>query len=60
MASHVPLPAEQVVFEPSWSKVAGQLVSRAHPGDVVMTLGAGDIAMIGTEVLELLRAREAR
>ncbi|MFN8158021.1 MAG: UDP-N-acetylmuramate--L-alanine ligase [Candidatus Nanopelagicales bacterium] len=60
MAANVPLPPEQVVFEPSWSKVAGQLVSRAHPGDVVMTLGAGDIAMIGTEVLDLLRAREAR
>ena len=60
MAANVPLPAEQVVFEPSWSKVAGQLVSRAHPGDVVMTLGAGDIAMIGTEVLDLLRARETR
>ncbi|HET7900107.1 MAG TPA: UDP-N-acetylmuramate--L-alanine ligase [Candidatus Nanopelagicales bacterium] len=60
MASHVPLPPEQVVFEPSWSRVAGQLVSRAHAGDVVMTLGAGDIAMIGTEVLDLLRAREVR
>ena len=60
MAANVPLPADQVVFEPSWSKVAGQLVSRAHPGDVVMTLGAGDIAMIGTEVLDLLRARETR
>lgn len=58
MASHVPLPAEQVVFEPSWSRVAGRLVERARPGDVVMTLGAGDIAMIGSEVLELLRARE--
>ena len=60
MAANVPLPADQVVFEPSWSKVAGQLVSRAKPGDVVMTLGAGDIAMIGTEVLDLLRARETR
>jgi UDP-N-acetylmuramate--alanine ligase len=59
MASHVPLPPEQVVFEPSWSKVAGQLVARAHQGDVVVTLGAGDIAMIGTEVLDLLRSREA-
>jgi UDP-N-acetylmuramate--alanine ligase len=58
MASHVPLPAEQVVFEPSWSKVASRLVERARPGDIVMTLGAGDIAMIGTEVLELLRERE--
>jgi UDP-N-acetylmuramate--alanine ligase len=58
MAGNVPLPAEQVVFEPSWSRVAGQLVDRAHAGDVVMTLGAGDIAMIGAEVLDLLRARE--
>jgi UDP-N-acetylmuramate--alanine ligase len=58
MASHVPLPPEQVVFEPSWSRVAGELVSRARPGDVVMTLGAGDIAMIGIEVLDLLRERE--
>jgi UDP-N-acetylmuramate--alanine ligase len=59
MTSHVPLPIEQVVFEPSWSRVSAQLVSRARPGDVVMTLGAGDIAMIGTEVLDLLRARES-
>jgi UDP-N-acetylmuramate--alanine ligase len=58
MAGHVPLPRDQVVFEPSWSRVAPELVSRAQPGDVVMTLGAGDIAMIGPEVLELLRARE--
>ncbi len=59
MASHVPLPPEQVAFEPSWSKVAAELTTRARPGDVVMTLGAGDIAMIGTEVLDLLRRREA-
>ena len=58
MASHMPLPSDQVVFEPSWSRVADQLVARARPGDVVMTLGAGDIAMIGTEVLDKLRARE--
>jgi UDP-N-acetylmuramate--alanine ligase len=59
MASHVPLPTDQVVFEPSWSKVAQHLADRAKPGDVVMTLGAGDIAMIGSEVLDLLRLREA-
>ena len=58
MAANVPLPRGQVVFEPSWSRVAAELASRARPGDVVMTLGAGDIAMIGPEVLELLRARE--
>ena len=59
MAANVPLPAGCVVFEPSWSAVAGHLADRAKPGDLVMTLGAGDIALIGVEVLDLLRAREA-
>jgi UDP-N-acetylmuramate--alanine ligase len=58
MAAHVPLPPEQVVFEPSWSAVAGHLVQRARPGDIIMTLGAGDIGMIGLEVLDLLRDQQ--
>ena len=57
LAANVPLPAEQVVFEPSWSKVAGHLAQRARSGDIVMTLGAGDISMIGPEVLDLLREK---
>ena len=57
MAANVPLPPEQVVFEPSWSAVAGQLAARARPGDLVMTLGAGDIGMLGPEVLALLAER---
>ncbi len=58
MASHVPLERDHVVFEPSWSAVSGHLVSRARPGDIIMTLGAGDIGMIGLEVLDQLRERE--
>ena len=60
MAANVPLPSANVVFEPSWSAVAGHLASRARAGDMVMTLGAGDISMMGPEVLALLerRARE--
>ena len=57
MASHVPLPPDRVVFEPSWSAVAGHLAERAQPGDIVMTLGAGDIVLLGSEVLDLLAAR---
>jgi UDP-N-acetylmuramate--alanine ligase len=57
MASHVPLPPDQVVFEPSWSAVAGHLADRARPGDIVMTLGAGDIVLLGPEVLDLLADR---
>ena len=37
VAAAVPLPPARVVFEPSWSAVAGELAERARPGDVVMT-----------------------
>ena len=58
MAAKVPLGPEHVVFEPSWSAVAGHLVDRALSGDIIMTLGAGDIGMIGLEVLDLLHLRQ--
>jgi len=57
VAAAVPLPPPQVVFEPSWSAVAGLLADRAKPGDIVLTCGAGDVTMIGPEVLARLVAR---
>ncbi|MDP9394577.1 MAG: UDP-N-acetylmuramate--L-alanine ligase [Actinomycetota bacterium] len=57
VAAAVPLPPQRVVFEPSWSAVAGELARRARPGDVVLTLGAGDVTMVGPEVLEALAER---
>jgi UDP-N-acetylmuramate--alanine ligase len=55
VADAVPLPARQVLFEPSWSSAAPALAARARPGDLVMTMGAGDVSMVGPEVLEVLR-----
>jgi UDP-N-acetylmuramate--alanine ligase len=60
VAEAVPLPPESVVFEPSWSAAAPALAERARPGDLVLTMGAGDVSMVGPEVLEALRARAAR
>ncbi|MDQ1668686.1 MAG: UDP-N-acetylmuramate--alanine ligase [Actinomycetota bacterium] len=54
VAAAVPLPPQQVVYEPSWSAVAAHLAERAKPGDIVLTCGAGDVTMIGPEVLGLL------
>jgi UDP-N-acetylmuramate--alanine ligase len=59
VAAAVPLPPAQVVFEPSWSAVAGHLADRARAGDLVLTCGAGDVTMIGPEVLARLEARES-
>jgi UDP-N-acetylmuramate--alanine ligase len=58
VASHVPLPPDRVHFEPSWSATPAALVEQARPGDLVLTLGAGDVTLVGPEVLELLHERE--
>ncbi|MGB9378752.1 MAG: UDP-N-acetylmuramate--L-alanine ligase [Mycobacteriales bacterium] len=57
VAAEVPLPAERVLVQPSWSAVARSLADRARPGDLVLTLGAGDVTMIGPEVLDVLVQR---
>ncbi len=58
VAQNVPLAADRVCFEPSWSRAPMRLVERVQPGDLVITLGAGDITLVGPEVLELLAERE--
>jgi UDP-N-acetylmuramate--alanine ligase len=57
VASHVPIDPAHVHFEPSWSKTPALLVERARPGDLVLTLGAGDVTLVGPEVLDLLAER---
>ena len=47
--------AEHVVFEPRWAehrRPPGR--ARARPGDVVLTLGAGDVTLLAPEVLAQL------
>lgn len=58
VAVNVPLPSGNVLFEPSWSAVPRRLAERARPGDLIMTLGAGDISLLGPEVLAELRTSE--
>jgi UDP-N-acetylmuramate--alanine ligase len=55
VADAVPLPAGQVAFEPSWSAAAPAMAARARPGDLVVTMGAGDVSMVGPEVLAALQ-----
>jgi UDP-N-acetylmuramate--alanine ligase len=54
VADAVPLPPEEVVFEPRYASTAAHLVERARPGDVVLTLGAGDVTLLAPEVLAQL------
>jgi UDP-N-acetylmuramate--alanine ligase len=57
VADAVPLPADRVSYVPALSDVAGAVAARAQPGDLLLTLGAGDITEVGPQVLALLGER---
>jgi UDP-N-acetylmuramate--alanine ligase len=59
IADRIDLPAERVHYEPSWASVPGLLADLARPGDLVITMGAGDVTVLGPEVLAELERREA-
>jgi len=56
VADAIDLPPERVHYEPSWSAAAPLLARLARPGDLVLTMGAGDVTLIGPEVLTELGA----
>ena len=59
VADAVPLAREHVVFEPDFDAVPAELVGRARPGDVILTLGAGSITKLSAPSLALLEERDA-
>ncbi len=60
VADAVPLPRERVAFVSGIEDAARELAARARPGDLVLTLGAGDVTRTGPRVLELPRALRGR
>ncbi|HEV7648172.1 MAG TPA: UDP-N-acetylmuramate--L-alanine ligase [Actinophytocola sp.] len=57
VADAVSLPAGQVHYEPSFEKVPPLVVSFVRPGDLVLTMGAGDVTMLGPELIAELDRR---
>ncbi|GAB3060627.1 UDP-N-acetylmuramate--L-alanine ligase [Sediminivirga luteola] len=54
IADRVDLPEDRRHFQPSFLDAAGQVAGLAQPGDVVLTIGAGDVTVLGPEVLKAL------
>ncbi|MEH3140129.1 MAG: UDP-N-acetylmuramate--L-alanine ligase [Mycobacterium kyogaense] len=52
IAEHVTVP---VRYLPDFSTVASTVAAAAQPGDVVVTMGAGDVTLLGNEILAALR-----
>ncbi|MGW5668525.1 UDP-N-acetylmuramate--L-alanine ligase [Micromonospora sp. NPDC003776] len=53
----VPLPAERKVFVEAWDDVPAEVARRARPGDVVVTMGAPPISLMGDQLIDALLAR---
>jgi len=60
VADAVPLPADRVLFAPDRSEVAAALARRARPGDLVITMGAGDVTALAPDILAALAGTGTR
>ena len=58
IADAVPLPPDSVIYEPRWSAVAGRVAEVAAPGDVVVTMGIGDVYLLCPDILAELVAHQ--
>ena len=57
VAEHVGVP---VRYLPDMSAVAEEVAAAAGPGDIIVTMGAGDVTLLGPEIVTALRARANR
>ena len=51
---------QEVSYIPSREELADFLIDRVSPGDLVITMGAGDIYKTGNELIELLKQQRKR
>jgi UDP-N-acetylmuramate--alanine ligase len=57
VAGHVSVPAR---YLPDFSAAAEQVAAAAGPGDIIVTMGAGDVTLLGPEIVTALRVRANR
>jgi UDP-N-acetylmuramate--alanine ligase len=58
IADAVPLPRDRVRFVPHWEDVPAVVAGVAAAGDLVITMGAGDVTVLAPEILLELEQRE--
>ncbi|MEU4161915.1 UDP-N-acetylmuramate--L-alanine ligase [Actinoplanes sp. NPDC026670] len=54
LTAAIDLPDDRKVFVPDWEDVPAEVVRRSRPGDVVVTMGAPPISLMGDELLAAL------
>ena len=59
LTAAIDLPADRKAFVPSWDDVPAEVVRRTREGDVVVTMGAPPISLLGDELLAALTEHAA-
>jgi len=59
LTAAIDLPEGAKVFAAEWDQVPDEIAARADEGDVVVTMGAPPISLMGDELLDALAARAA-
>ncbi|MBH0121795.1 UDP-N-acetylmuramate--L-alanine ligase [Rhodococcus sp. HM1] len=52
--------SKPVHYQPDLSLVPRQVAQLSRPGDIVITMGAGDVTMLGRQILDALRSKPGR
>jgi UDP-N-acetylmuramate--alanine ligase len=58
LTAAIDLPMQSKVFVPDWGAVPAEVARRTHEGDVVVTMGAPPISLMGDELLAALAERD--
>ena len=59
VADAIPLPPENVIYEPSWAATASRVADVVRPGDLVVTMGIGDVYLLCPDILAEIAQRAA-
>lgn len=57
IAEQVPLTAGQVVYEADWHQVPQRVAELVQPGDLVLTMGIGDVHLLCPQILQAITDR---
>ena len=59
IADQIALPPERVIYEPSFSAIPSRLAAVAEPGDVILTMGIGNVYLLCPEIRAEIEAAES-
>ena len=55
----IPLPADRVIYEPRYTEVPGRIAAVARPGDLVITMGIGNIYLLCKDIRDACAQHQA-